>query len=342
MANNSIRVKQINTELVKTTLKSLPEGAGTISAIAKVTGLSVATCGNILNELVATGEVEEAEPEKPNGGRPARRFVYNTNFSYIACLYVKMEGGRNWLTYAVADSMGEVVEESTAEHASVTYEVIDEAVAGLIDRYARIKAVGIGIPGVVRRGVIGVCDFRELVHVPLGPRLSDKYGLEFAIENDMNAAVYGFYRNQQYEDHKTIAFVTCLKDNLPGAGIMVDGHILKGNTNFAGEVAFLPYDLPQEELLVQLNSSRHFMPLAVKMLRSLIAIINPETIALTGELFGPEQLGALHSACLKAIPAEHMPKLVWRADMHEDYRNGLISITLERLSYGLQLIEKRM
>jgi predicted NBD/HSP70 family sugar kinase len=31
------------------------------------------------------------------------------------------------------------------------------------------------------------------------------------------------------------------KDNFPGAGFIVDGHLLKGNTKFAGEVSFLPF-----------------------------------------------------------------------------------------------------
>ena len=45
----------MNGELVKTTIKGL--GAATKSEIAKATGLSVVTCGTILNELLLRGEI---------------------------------------------------------------------------------------------------------------------------------------------------------------------------------------------------------------------------------------------------------------------------------------------
>lgn len=340
ITNNAIRMKQINVELIKAALKALPYG--TKSTIASATGLSVATCGNILKELLASGEVIETELEQPNGGRPARRFAYNTNYSYIACLYVSTEGGSHSITYAVANTIGEVIEEQSRKRDIIHYDAIDDLIGELTEKYENIKGIGIGIPGVVRQGVIGVCDFKELAGVPLGGRLKEKYGLEINVENDMNAAVYGFYQKQQYEEDKTVAYVILLKDNPPGSGIMADGHILKGNTNFAGEVSFLPFGMSRDDQLDCWNSDTGFIPLAIQTIASLIAVINPETIALTGELITPAKLDAIYNRCLDVIPEEHMPRLMYREKVHDDYMNGLISITLESLTYSLQLVEKRI
>lgn len=74
IANNSIRVKRINQELIKEALKAMKQG--TKAAVASVTGLSIATCGNILNELVETGEVIETELEASSGD--ARQGVFCT------------------------------------------------------------------------------------------------------------------------------------------------------------------------------------------------------------------------------------------------------------------------
>ncbi len=340
ITNNGFKVKQINTELVKTALKALTYG--TKLTLANATGLSVATCSNILNELLQTGEIMEIDLAQPNGGRPARRFIYNAYYSLIACLYAGAEGGVHTITYTVANMMGEIIEENSANFARINYEVIERLVGELINRYPNIKAIGIGLPGVVNRGVIDICDLKELMHVPLGIKLKEQYQLEFTIENDMNTIVYGFYKKQNYDGDKTIAFLYFPKNNLPGGGIMVDGHILKGNTKFAGEVSFLPLDLSQEAQLIQLHNEHTFIPLVVKTIVSIIAIINPETIALTGELFKNDQIVDIYNRCLEIIPQEHMPEIFLQKDVRADYLNGLIAITLESLTYHLQLVEKRI
>lgn len=334
--NNTLRVKQVNVELVKTALKAL--SCGTKLTIAHATGLSVATCGNILNELLARGEVIEADFQQPNGGRPARRFMYNANFAYIACIYVSNEGGICRTTHAVTNLMGEMIEEQTIEVNVINYEVIDHLIETLIGKYENIKAIGIGIPGIVYRGVIGDGDIKELIHVPLAAQLKAKYNLEITVENDMNLTVYGFYQSQNYEEDKTVAVVIFPHNNCAGAGIMVDGHIIRGATNFAGEVSYLPFDSSPEEQADPLI----FSPCIVKTIASIIAIINPETIVVTGGGIRPHGFDYLTKECKKIIPSAHMPKLILQEDMQTAYINGLVAITLESLACEVQLIEKRM
>ena len=48
----------------------------TRNEIASMTGLSVATSGNILKEMLSRNEVSEYRLEEPNGGRPAHRYEY--------------------------------------------------------------------------------------------------------------------------------------------------------------------------------------------------------------------------------------------------------------------------
>lgn len=339
VANNSIRVKKINRELIKQALKSMKEG--TKSSIASATGLSVATCGNILNELLETGEVLETELEASNGGRPARRFIYNADFSYIVCLYAKIEDGLQSITYAVTNSVGERVDGGYLTYEYIDGATIDHLVGTLIQQFSNIKAVGIGIPGLVHRGVINICDIKTLIDAPLESLLREKYEVAVTIENDMNLTVYGFYKQQNYEEDKTIAVVTFLKNAFPGAGMMIDGRIHKGNTRFAGEVSFLPFGISREEQLSHLSQTDTFIPLAAHTISSLTAVINPETIALTGEQVRQQDVPHIYQSCLKIIPEEHMPHLIVLDQPDDHYMNGLIAITLESLTYSLQLVEKR-
>lgn len=309
--------------------------------IAIATGLSVPTCGNILNELLELGEVMETELEESSGGRPARRFVYNVNFSYVACIYAKIEKGNRSLTYTVANLAGQEVEHGYIEVNVVNTTVIEDLIGALIEKHNNIKALGIGIPGVAHQGVISICDIEELIQVPLESWLREKYEIEVMIENDVNLIAYGFYKNQNYDTDKTVAVVIFIHGSLPGAGIMIDGHIHKGNTRFAGEISFLPFGISREEQFNQLHHHHTFIPLASRTIMSLISVINPETIALTGDLITLSDTNAIVNNCLEVIPEMHMPELIVLDHPDEYYMNGLVAITLESLTYSLQLVEKR-
>lgn len=339
ITNNSIRVKKINQELIKQALKMMKQG--TKSMIASATGLSVATCGNILNEFLATGEVIETELEQPNGGRPARRYVYNSNFAYIACMYASSEGGQHSLTYVVANLSGETVDEGFLAVELADLMTIENLLEALVTKHPEIKAAGIGIPGFIHQGVINVCDIAELINVPLEARLKEKYEIEVTVDNDMNLTVYGFFKKQDYDEDKTIVVVTFPKNNFPGSGMMIDGHIHKGTTQFAGEVSFLPFGISREEQFAQLHHKDTFVPLAAKTIMSLIAVTNPETIALTGELVKEEHIEGIYQHCSGVIPDEHMPQIILLDQPHDHYMSGLIAVTLESLSYNLELVEKR-
>ncbi len=338
--NNTMRVKQVNVELVKTALKAL--AFGTKLTIANATGLSVATCGNILNELLERGEVIEADLEQPNGGRPARRFIYNANYSYIACLYVSSEGGIYKTIHVVTNLAGEIIEQNSMEVEMINYEVIDTLIGKLICSYENIKAVGIGIPGVIHRGVIGPGDIKELIDVPLATRLKAKYGLQVTVENDMNLISYGFYKRQNYDEDKTIAVVVFPQDNCSGAGIIVEGRIIRGYTNFAGEVAYLPFDHLREEQIMQIKQEDVYFPLVVKTIVSIIALINPETIVVTGGLIRADMMMDISNSCERFIPHAHMSQILIQENMQSEYIHGLVSLTLESLTCDIQLIEKRV
>ncbi|MFE7083374.1 ROK family protein [Priestia megaterium] len=331
MSNNTASLKKMNIGLVKKVVKEVEYG--TKSSIAQATGLSVSTCGNILKELLVTGEVLEVSHEESNGGRPARRFKYNKNYGFIGCIYISIKDNTHWVHYRVTNLIGEKIEEEVIISDHITYEVIDNFIENLTKKYTNILAIGIGIPGVVHEGVIGICDISELTNINLGEKLKEKYKIEVTIGNDMNLTVYGIYKRQQYTKETSMAVVTFIEDSFPGAGIIINGHILKGSTKFAGEVSFLPFNLTRDDQLKHLINKEQFIPLAAKTLISIIAIINPQIIALTGELCKPQYIDDIYNSCLQIIPKEHMPNISYIEDTHKDYMQGLIYTALESLSY---------
>jgi len=337
IVSNTAQVKIYNVGIVKNALKAL--SGGTKTTIARITGLSIATCNTILNELEATGEILEVTNEYSNLGRPAKLYRFNENYSYICCIYLSFENMQKVLTYAVVDLLGNIIKEKTMIKTCIDYCEIENLVQELIDQYENIRAIGIGVPGVVNQHkVIDICDIEELVNCDLAKRLIDKFGMDLVIDNDMNLIAYGVYQEGEYQEDTSIAVVSFYKDNFPGSGIIVDGHIIRGNTNFAGEVSYLPLGYGRNQQKELLKSREGTIQIVAKTICSLTAIINPHTIVMTGTNLVDDMLWEICSLINEVIPEKHRPKIVLENNVQEYYLKGLSSMTLEYLNNPIRKI----
>lgn len=331
MISNTAQVKRYNVGIVKNTLKALP--SGTKTTIAKITGLSVATCNTILNELTATGEIFEVTNEYSNVGRPAKAYQFNEDFSYICCIYMSYENEKKNLTYAVVNLLGNVIEKQSMVKEYINYEVIETLVQKLMEQYENIKAIGIGIPGVVnKQNIIDFCDIEELGRCALAEMLTGQFGVYVVVENDMNLIAYGFYQSVEHQEDRSVAVVSFFKDNWPGSGIIVDGHIIRGNTNFAGEVSYLPFGFTRNQQKELLKNREGIIQIVGKTISSLTAIINPESIIMTGTILTEDMLGEIYDLCNQTIPKNHMPHILLEHNVQGYYLKGLSSLALEYLN----------
>ncbi|MEK4064297.1 MULTISPECIES: ROK family protein [Paenibacillus] len=339
-SHNTQLVKKINVELVKNMLRT--SGTGTKASIAEQTRLSVATCGTILNELVQTGEILELGWEESSGGRPARKYQFNADYSFMICMIVRSEGGVQSISYALANLNGEVIEETAKVFDQITLGTLEDWLDQIIEAHPNVQAIGIGIPGVVQHDRIGICDVPALADQPLGILLKQRYEeVEIIIENDMNLTVYGLYQKLFLDEESHFAVLTFPKNHFPGAGFMVNGRLLNGNSYFSGEVSYLPYGISREEQLRLVQGSGDPSRLAIHALVSIISIINPATIVITGDNISPGMLDDLRSGCQEIIPPEHMPELIIQNDTRQEYLKGLITTTMESLTYRFQLVERK-
>lgn len=337
IVSNTAQVKIYNVGIVKNALKAL--SGGTKTTIARITGLSIATCNTILNELEATGEILEVTNEYSNLGRPAKLYRFNENYSYICCIYLSFENMQKVLTYAVVDLLGNIINEKAMIKTCIDYDEIENLVQELIDKYENIRAIGLGVPGVVNQHkVIDICDIEELVNCDLAKRLIDKFGMDLVIDNDMNLIAYGVYQEGEYQEDTSIAVVSFYKDNFPGSGIIVDGHIIRGNTNFAGEVSYLPLGYERNQQKELLKSREGTIQIVAKTICSLTAIINPHTIVMTGTNLVDDMLREICSLINEVIPEKHRPKIVLENNVQEYYLKGLSSMTLEYLNNPIRKI----
>lgn len=316
--NRTTREMKINNVvLVTNALKSL--GAATKADLAVATGLSIATCGAVLNELSLRHEVLALELEVSRGGRPAQRYAYNPDFFSVLSLYAQGSDAAAQIIWSVNSATGESLAQGEVRFLPLMLATFYQQIESLLADYPNIKALGVGLPGVVVKGTVATCDITVFAGVAIEQQLRDRFGLYVQVDNDMNYTAWGFYRSSCAGVTAPVAYV--FKPDVPclGCGMVINGQVLQGASQFAGEVSNLPFE--------HLNT----LPVAEEMAKvivSLTAIINPVTIALSGPKISEALIPQLTVLCQQYIPAQHMPELTYRPSMRKDYLQGITELTL--------------
>jgi hypothetical protein len=323
--NRTTREMKINNVVqVTQALKSL--GSATKAEVAAQTGLSIATCGAVLNELRLTREVLALELEESRGGRPAQRYAYNPDYFSVLSLYAQGSDAAAQIIWSVNSATGASLAQGEVRFLPLSLETFYQQIAGLLADYPNIKALGIGLPGVVVKGRVATCDISAFAGVDIEQQLREKFGIYVQADNDMNYTAYGFYRSSCAGETAPVAYI--FKPDVPclGCGMVINGQVLQGASQFAGEVSNLPYkDLDKLPVAEEM----------AKVIVSLSAIINPATIALSGPKISDALIPELTERCQEHIPAQHMPALIYRPSMRQDYLQGITELTLN--NYNLHI-----
>ncbi|MEG1877321.1 MAG: ROK family protein [Lachnospiraceae bacterium] len=322
--SNTAQIKTNNKDLIKRALIKLEQG--TKIMVAKETGLSVATCNSLLNELSASEEIIETptQNKQAGAGRPSKTYHVNERFHLICCLSFHSERTGKYLRYSIVDLLGKAIEENTLFPTELGYFQIQEVLQTLLDKYPRIAVISIGIPGIVNKdSFIESCDIEELKGLNLASYIKDDYGVPVILDNDMNLIAYGLYQQKHYKTQRSVVAISFFENICSGAGIVINGEVIRGRSNFAGEVSYLPL---QPE-----NSKRIKLPLAkmenaeiiARTVCAFITILNPDIIMLTGNSISINIMNSISEHCTRLIPEHHMPELTYAQITDSYYLSGL-------------------
>lgn len=304
---------------------------GTKNSIAKATGLSVATCGNILNDLLVTGEIIELPLAESTGGRPSRQFKYNKDFAYIGCLYLSNASSDNSINYGVFNMAGELVHENNHHATNISLKLIDQIITLMINAYSEIRILSIGIPGVVKDGHILSCDFESMEKFDLCGYIEEKYQISAVVENDINATALGYYDIHGDEDIESLAYLYYPENVCPGSGFIINGQILRGFSNYAGEIGHLPTKTNHQVVCHPVISKENIPMYIAEAIASINCIINPGNVVVSYEAKEESLHGKVLMALYELVPNEHLPKLIFDEDIHSSYMRGLKLLAQESL-----------
>lgn len=350
---NSIRgdvtqIKAINKDIIRSTLKK--QSTVTKAMIAKYTGLSIATCSKVLNELCDSGEAVEVAVSASRHGRPSIYYSYNKMYLFAAGIYIMMDHHRIQIVTAVSNSCGEIIRETMEELQIVDYELIRDRIADLLREHEKIKVVAVGLPAVVRNDTIELCAFGNLHRRNLSAMLEKDFpGLIFRVENEMNAAAYGFYRKNCTDRETTVGVFfqpdeictglgedklwtvkseSVISNAMLGSGFVINGKLQRGYTGFAGEVWSLPVYFQSDLALSKQAPDR----VLAEVIACVIPVVNPEIIVITGGMTDENLVQVVRARCMERIPEVHMPRIIICDSIHREYINGLLLLALEAVA----------
>lgn len=218
----------------------LSAGETTRNDIARSTGLSAATVVTIVSELISEGVLAETKVAAGRVGRPTSVFGMNAARGYVVGIdvaetYVRaiaFDTALNQVAYAESSHDEHVLDPETI------VEGIGAVLDGMLDRedIARDDVIGVGIslPGLIHgpSGVAVVVPHWQWHSVQLD-HLRERIGLPLVIENPLKAMVNAelwLGRGRSASSLATINLGTGV-----GAGIVLEGRVLRGATNSAGE-----------------------------------------------------------------------------------------------------------
>ncbi|MGB7450330.1 MAG: ROK family protein [Ornithinimicrobium sp.] len=215
------------------------------------TGLTRSTTIDAIDALVELGLLRELPNAREAGeylkGRPARRFELSAD----AAVLVGVDAGRAHLTVTVADLSGsplvtqrhdlDIDHDSTDERRTVIAEGVDEALAAAGRSREDILSMCVGVPAPVDADGASPAH-HDRFWQRMNPGLAELFSTWaplVRVEND--AALAAFAEGAAGAAQGCSNYVSLLAGARLGAGVVVDGHLLRGSHGGVGETVLFDW-----------------------------------------------------------------------------------------------------
>lgn len=323
MGINMLDLKKSNAQTVLWKLRDLR--AATIKELAQLTGLSFATVANILAGFVEEGQVLLGEMQSGTGGRPSQTYLFNAEFSHLLAVSVQVKDGKNVILACVGNLYEEIVWRTEQYLSEIELSSLEAVVELALESYPSISILAFSLPGVEHQGVILTIDYEDLEGVMFSQHFYDKHGLPVLVENDVNAALYGY--SKMINSASVNVGIYFPRYFNPGAAILVDGKVLKGAHGFAGEVRHLPIDIDWPTL--DYDDPEMVGAAIVKLIKVFGYIVNPDHLILYGDFFTESVRQVIELSLPKHATHDLIPSPVYTNDLESHIMTGLMAQAVE-------------
>ena len=323
----TFEIKRQNQQQIRDVLRS--GKIYTKADIGRETGLSLATCGTILNEMLKENEILEVPLQRASGGRPAACYCYNKDYYRMIGIYADNGNACGHLGYVVYNALSEVIEEGREDVQEVNMEAMFRRLDLLMETYGNVRGISIGIPGIVSEGKIKTCDIDTLELVELEEIIQERYQVYVSVGNDMNYIAYGAYDRQESREDMTVIYLP--QNHYAGCGSIVNGELLYGARQMAGEISYL-YQA-EEILRPGSEGAAESADFLAKIIIYLTAFLDPSKILLISHDPDKVPWKEAVSKCKEILGTDRMPEIEMSSEFYENYIHGLAALTIHEQRY---------
>ncbi len=276
------------------------------------------------------------------------RDLSNDRRILIITLFILSKYSR--LGYRLYDH-GTVTSEGAVRKPKLDYRDIEDLLETMGGRGVSVKdldIIGIAVPGVAYHGSITMPGIIDGPY-DLGSHIQQRFTIRTSVDNNCNAAAVGCYVGQ--DKYESVMFYRHEFGHIAGGlGTVIDGTLLKGRHNLAGEPKYyeslFAYDGRYEEMLL---SDEGMFQIARNVALTGIALIAPEAFyfavdtvddmdelrrSLTSDISERDDrciLAGPNSGPLRGLPEELVPELFVVDDYVERVYLGEMALCLQKL-----------
>ena len=214
--------------------------------ISKRYQISKAAVSEIIARLISQGYVSEVGVgnSTKRGGRKPIILRFNEKAGYVIAIEIKRDHAR----IALIDMDANIHKSDTIEFLyGASFETVVQKIVPVIHKQMSDKwvtgsrgiGIGIGIPGIIdyENGCVKVSDtLHNWEKVPIRSIFQDEFKMEVVIENDVKTMTLGECLFGQGKEHNNLVNLW-IGDGI-GAGIIINGSLIRGCTASAGEIGY--------------------------------------------------------------------------------------------------------
>lgn len=237
-------IKNLNKRVILDMIRFTPGGISR-AELARQMDLTRSAVSAIIDDLLLTGIVREAESGPASGGRRPILLEIDPQQGYVA----GVDMGATHVGILIADFSARVLFETEIafdinQPPEEGVALIDAAFRSLLERSGltlqQLRGVGIGVPGpvVAEAGTVGAPPIMPgWDGYPIRGRFQDLWGCPVALGNDAEMGALGEWAYGAGRGERNITYVKV--GTGIGAGFLLDGHIYRGATGCAGEIGHI-------------------------------------------------------------------------------------------------------
>ena len=207
------------------------------------------------------------------------------------------------IAYRVYAPNYEILMENDIVKEIMTMDDIFNTIDTILALYPSITKIGFSSPGIIQENYIRLPVINGLNDLDIGA-IKAHYKQKIIFGNDVNTAITGYYYSMKQGNLVSLLFYPQGLDC--GVGTIIDGQLIKGHKNFAGEVKFLPHNIENVDIHVNRTPEEIIEHLS-KVMASMSCVIAPETIVVCCRAV--TDMKKLKESVMHYIPEEYMPTI---------------------------------